>query len=292
VPGLEAPQREIEGQEIDRSAGGRLRERFVERDFECPLAPLRAARAHVIDQDAPHDVRRQRKKVIPIVDFDALQSNETHEGLVHDRRRLQRVTTERAAKQAIGPVAQLTVEEWHQSVERAGVTGPPGGQCLRYVVVTALHRRPRKKDGVLFPRRSVEWYRRTRFPMEVTVKYATAKKYVTAKHTCAVLLLAVVSTGASADSYQCGGTIDRVAAKGGVFTFHCAGSTLDFCGSGTAGWFNCHYSEGDACKQKSAVALAAHLSGKPVWIWHNDAAACRNGAQGSYAQEVFSGGPW
>ena len=75
---------------------------FVERQPDRRARPFGGlALARVIDQDAPHHLRRQAEEVRPILPVDAILAGESDVGLVDERGRLQRVVWPFAAQMAL-----------------------------------------------------------------------------------------------------------------------------------------------------------------------------------------------
>ena len=81
--------------------------------------------ARVVDQDAPHHLRRDAKEVAPILPGYSILSNQPHEGFMDKRRRLERMILTFASQ--VGPRSppQLVINERQHSVARRDVTFPP-----------------------------------------------------------------------------------------------------------------------------------------------------------------------
>jgi hypothetical protein len=81
--------------------------------------------ARVLNQNAPHDFRSDRKKVCALFPCDAPVMSESQVALMHQVCRLQRMTGALIAQVMARLAVQLLIDEWHQRVERRLVSVAP-----------------------------------------------------------------------------------------------------------------------------------------------------------------------
>ena len=93
----------------------------------------------MVDQDAPHEARGQRKEMCAILQGD-VGMDEAQERFVHDRRRLQGVAAALGAHEVTGEAAQFVIHEGGQTFQRLRMTRTPLGEQLREIC-RHLHRR-------------------------------------------------------------------------------------------------------------------------------------------------------
>ena len=94
-------------------------ERFVERDARAAAAALLgAARAGALDQDLPHRVRGDRAEVRPVLPAARAILEQSKVGLVHERRRLQRLARTFASQVARRQPPKLLVDDRQQRARR------------------------------------------------------------------------------------------------------------------------------------------------------------------------------
>jgi hypothetical protein len=82
--------------------------------------------ARVVDQDAPHQLRRYREEVRPVLPRHALQVHQPQVRLVDQRRGLQSVPAALAAHEVAGQAPKLFVNDGRELVERFPVSAAPG----------------------------------------------------------------------------------------------------------------------------------------------------------------------
>jgi hypothetical protein len=80
----------------------------------------------VLGEDAAHDECGDREEVDAVGEGGAALSGELEEGLVDERRRLQRVPGPFAAQLPVGDPLELRVEEREEPLERRAVPRRPG----------------------------------------------------------------------------------------------------------------------------------------------------------------------
>jgi hypothetical protein len=105
---------------VECSIRASLPPRFSDARFRCG-----------IDQDSPHDLRAHGHEMHPIVPVDALYVDQPEVRLVHERRRLQRMTGALVSHIAVGEVAQLVMEQSGQPIQRSSVAIRPCAQETR-----------------------------------------------------------------------------------------------------------------------------------------------------------------
>ena len=94
-------------------------------------APLRAALPRVIHQHAPHDLRGQRQELLAPLPFEGAFAGEPDEGLVHQRRGLQRVTAAFARNLPARHAPDVVVDQRPERIECRGVAVGPALQETR-----------------------------------------------------------------------------------------------------------------------------------------------------------------
>lgn len=125
VESLERLQRQIESDEI-RSALDRDRHRVIERRPDGAAAPFGVRlRPGDVDEDAPHEPRRHRKEMRPILPVDACDTSEPKVGLIEQGRRLQAVSGPFSGHAGSRDPVQLAVDERHELIEGGGVASRP-----------------------------------------------------------------------------------------------------------------------------------------------------------------------
>jgi hypothetical protein len=80
-------------------------------------ALLCRSRSRIVDQDLPHDPRRNRQKVGPVRKLLLRGSTKPQVGFVHKRRRLQRMLGSLSMELPSGYAAQFVVKHLRQLVE-------------------------------------------------------------------------------------------------------------------------------------------------------------------------------
>jgi hypothetical protein len=121
-------ERVIEVAQIDRALLGRIHG-LVERDAHRGIAPLRRpARARVVDQDAPHETRRDREKMRAVLPLDAGLPCDPQIRFVHERGRVQRRCVGLRTKPAARELLQLRIDGVHEIRLRALVSRVPSAQ--------------------------------------------------------------------------------------------------------------------------------------------------------------------
>ena len=88
--------------------------------------------ARVIDQYAPHQLRRDPKKVRAVFPVNLFLIDQPEISLVYQRRGLQRVARALTSHVVMGQPMQLTIDQGQQSVERRPVTITPGDKQLSH----------------------------------------------------------------------------------------------------------------------------------------------------------------
>jgi hypothetical protein len=82
----------------------------------------------MVDQDSPHQLRRDAKELRAVLPADALLIDELEIGFVHETRGLQRVPWPLVKEVAGGDVAQLPIDNGKQILERVAVAVAPGDE--------------------------------------------------------------------------------------------------------------------------------------------------------------------
>ena len=105
--------------------------RTGERDLHGTGTALEGeARARVIHQHAPHELRREGEEMGAALPSCALLIGKPKPRFVNERRRLQRMSIALASQHAPRQPAKLGVDESHERVARVGVARAPGAQLL------------------------------------------------------------------------------------------------------------------------------------------------------------------
>ena len=127
-------ERLIEGEHVHtrRLSSGRHVVQAHHRGAAAALACVLPA--GVIDEDLAHQLRRDRKKVRPVLQRQPVDIHESQVNLMHERCRLEGVPGLFAPQMAARHAAQLVVDERHQTVERLGVALAPGQEQCSYVI--------------------------------------------------------------------------------------------------------------------------------------------------------------
>ena len=86
---------------------------------------VRAPRAGVVDEDAPHDPRRHGQEMRAVVPLDRFSVNQADIGLVDERGRLETVTHALSGHAAARDLVELLVDERDQSLAGVVVSLPP-----------------------------------------------------------------------------------------------------------------------------------------------------------------------
>ena len=121
----ECRERVVERHQVLARLGGDD-ERLVERDFATgPAALLSATCPCVVHEDAPHYLRRDGKKVRPILPADHIGADQPHKRLVDERRRLKRVLGTLSGHATASDPMQLLVDQRHQLLEGVPVASCP-----------------------------------------------------------------------------------------------------------------------------------------------------------------------
>ena len=91
----------------------------VERDDDLSAAALLPPpRYRVVDQDAAHGLRRNREEVAAVLPLNPIELVELEPGLVHERRRAERVIVALAPQLARRELTQLVVHEHEHLLHR------------------------------------------------------------------------------------------------------------------------------------------------------------------------------
>jgi hypothetical protein len=116
----------------------------IERHLRGATAALgRLDGAGVINEDAPHQLRGERKELRPTFESQPARLAQTHERLVDERRRLQRMVGALATEIRLRNTAQLRVDRGRGAVEGVAVALLPALEEMGYIdrVVGVLRRR-------------------------------------------------------------------------------------------------------------------------------------------------------
>jgi hypothetical protein len=103
---------------------------IVECHSNTALTLRRLTIARMIDQNAPHDLRRDTEELRAVAPRYALLSQEPDVRFVHERRRLQRMVPTLAPQKSGGPLPKLLVHQWDQFFPRPKIPAAPSLQQL------------------------------------------------------------------------------------------------------------------------------------------------------------------
>jgi hypothetical protein len=98
---------------------------------------LRRPRSSRIDEYPPHRLSGDGHEVGPVLPVDRSDVDQTQVGLVHERRRLQRMVGTLPLHEPVGKTPKLAIEVRRQAVEGASIARAPGAEeqgdvgCLR-----------------------------------------------------------------------------------------------------------------------------------------------------------------
>ena len=136
LPGFDAagPERFINREQFSGSrfghGGG-----FVERNLQRPAATFGVMMAaRVVNQDAPHQLRRDAEKMSAVLPLHVLLIYQPQVGFIDQRRGLQSVAGAFAAHVTAGELSQLGVDQRQQLIERRLVAVAPIHQQLGYIL--------------------------------------------------------------------------------------------------------------------------------------------------------------
>ena len=134
---------EVEIQEVDR-CGSHRGAAVRQLDAGRARAALGGVpRPGMIDEHGAHHVGGDGEEVRPVLPRLAwMLLREAHVGLVHQRRRLQRVVRTLAAQMPRRDAAQLRVDQLHEAGEGGGVSAGPVPQQPRDLVASRIRHRP------------------------------------------------------------------------------------------------------------------------------------------------------
>jgi hypothetical protein len=82
--------------------------------------------ASIVDQYAPHQLRRDRKEVRAVLPLHAARLNQLEIGFINQRSSLQRMAGPLTADVSVGQAPQFSVDQRDQSVERRLIPARPG----------------------------------------------------------------------------------------------------------------------------------------------------------------------
>ncbi len=146
-------ERVFERQQLVRFSFGEERFDVFERDAFGVAASLRAlARSRVVDEHAPHRLRRDGEELRSALCGDAVLSRESKVRFVHQRRGSKRVPRPFVAEPRARELAELVVEQADHAIERGGVALREAAELERQVVghggiVAPLERRAKPPDS-------------------------------------------------------------------------------------------------------------------------------------------------
>jgi hypothetical protein len=86
----------------------------------------------MVDENVPHDARRDGEEMLPVVPFRSSVRDEAHQRFLHQRRRVDRLPREPAKLPPCDPM-DLRLNQRKQSLERRAVALLPFGQEFRDV---------------------------------------------------------------------------------------------------------------------------------------------------------------
>jgi hypothetical protein len=129
VEARELLQRVVQSEQlgVDGLLGSEI---IVERHSDAARALRRLAFTRMVDQDSPHDLRRDAKELGAVEPRHALLSLQADVSLVHECRRLQCVIPALVAQICGCALAQLLVDERNQIFTRLQVAAAPGLEQL------------------------------------------------------------------------------------------------------------------------------------------------------------------
>jgi hypothetical protein len=123
----------VQGPEIIGAIGAENR-LSLERDMLGVRAPLHIAPPRMVDEDAPHGLRRCRHEMSPVLPLHAFVVDQPHVGFIDQRRRLQAVAGPLALQIVVRQTVELVVHNRGQPSEGALVAvGPGTEQCTDVV---------------------------------------------------------------------------------------------------------------------------------------------------------------
>ena len=87
----------------------------------------------MFDQDAPHQLSRNGKKMGAILPLHAPVIHQAHVGLINQGRRLKAVAGPLASDVALGKAVEFVIDDGGQLVERGAVSAAPGTEQAAYL---------------------------------------------------------------------------------------------------------------------------------------------------------------
>ncbi len=113
---------------------------LFQRDLLQLTSALQVMAARMLDQNAPHQLRRNGEEVRAILPLHAPVLHQPHVRLINQRRRLQAVAGAFACHVAPCQTVQFGINNRRQPFQRAGVSAAPGTQQLADVTRSRLIR--------------------------------------------------------------------------------------------------------------------------------------------------------
>ena len=133
VHGCQGGQGVVERHQVP-AAIVRDRESVDERHLHGPAASLLVlATARVVNEYPPHQPRRHRKEVVPILPVDPPGIDQAHVRFIQERRRLQAVAGALAPHAGHSDPVELGVHQRNEAFERRLVAPSPGQEQGRYI---------------------------------------------------------------------------------------------------------------------------------------------------------------
>jgi hypothetical protein len=101
-------------------------------------AAFQVMSARVFNQNAPHQLGRNRKKMCAVLPIHSLVIHQAHVGFIDQSGGLQAVTGTLTSHVASRQTVEFVIDDWSQTVERRSISITPGPEKLGYLATRWL----------------------------------------------------------------------------------------------------------------------------------------------------------
>jgi hypothetical protein len=101
-------------------------------------SPFQVVAARVLNQNAPHQLGRNRKKMSAVLPIHPLVIHQAHVGFIDQSGGLQAMTGALTFHVASGKAVEFVIDDWSQAVESSSISITPGSEKLGHLATRWL----------------------------------------------------------------------------------------------------------------------------------------------------------